>query len=454
MSIYTAAVKSNQDHTQKTLKFYVPSDFDPNGVSENIRTEVCYFLNLLRRKWWCWQADEDGYVALHSKILEKTIPNSKHLRLVKEYLQVNADLEIKHKYQINAFCKGYRITSGYQGWKKIELLDPKFGRKIEKQEKLQYSIHQHLRDNLEHLAIDMDHAKQIISTLVPDFKANIKKPMTVEEYRELVLAQCQAIDDREFYFIADDYGRCHNNLSNLPSEIKECLFIKGEYSVGLDLCNSQPLIAGMVAKQFYESKSVRLSFQTRKFSESQTSKEIQQAHKIQQELQTHLSCSEELDKSNSGKDLDQYIKACESGKFYESLMTETLTRQAVKTKLYQVWFGKNCYKSPIKTRIEEVYPSIGEMLKELKANDYQRSAWVLQNFEAMMFIGRIAGTIMRERPEVPIITLHDAIYTTAAFQPYVQQVIMDQFALFNITPSISVTDYNEINCKEEHETNS
>jgi hypothetical protein len=445
MSSYTSTTINHQADKHKTLKFYVPNDFDPNGVSESIRAEVCYFLNLLRRKWWCWQADENGFVALHSKILEKIIPSSKHLRMVKEYLQVHGDLQICHKYQQHAFCKGYRITAGYQGWKKIEICDPKFGRKIEKQEKLQHSIHKHLRNNLEHLAIDMDHAKQIISTLVPDYKANIKKPMTVEEYRELILAQCQAIDDREFYFIADDYGRCHNNLSNLPSEIKECLFIKGECLVGLDLNNSQPLIAGMVARQFYNDNNIRLSFHTKKFTESQSSKEVQQAHKVQPYSKAHLSCSEELYNSNNNKDLDQYIKQCEEGKFYESLMTETLTRQEVKTKLYQVWFGKNCYKSPIKNRIEEVYPSVGNMLKELKTNDYQRSAWVLQNFEAMMFIGRIAGTIMRDRPEVPIITLHDAIYTTKAFQPYVQQVIMDQFALFNITPTISVTDYNETN---------
>jgi len=440
MSIIATKKSKNQKKNQFELNFYVPQDFDPSVLPENIRDEACYVLSLMRRKWWSWQADAEGWIYLHSKIIEKIIPNAKHWAEIKKWLQVHTDLQIDKGYVKGRRCMGYRITSGYTKWRNVKISNPNLYWKVKNSQsaRLTHKIHKHLSKQFDQLEIDMEQAKLIISTMVPK-----KEALTIEEYREMILAQCQAIQDKEFWCEPDDYGRVHSNLTNLPTELRNSLSVNGKKLVGLDLANSQPLIAGIVCNQYFSSESTRLSFLNQyKTEETHTGEgEIDNSN-------SSLSCSEELYNSNDSKELDQYsditnyIKLCEKGLFYESLMTETLTRQQVKTKLYQVWFGKTHWKSEIKSHFEKSHPSVYQMLKEMKSEDYRRSAWILQNYEAMLFIGRIATRIMTEQPDMPIYTLHDALYTTPEHADYFQEVIEAEFANLNVKPTIKRT-YHE-----------
>jgi hypothetical protein len=143
-------------------------------------------------------------------------------------------------------------------------------------------------------------------------------------------------------------------------------------------------------------------------------------------------------------DLDDYIRLCEQGQFYESMMEPGEDRHAFKEKFYgDVFFGKTCFRSNLKSRFEARFPSIAKMLREVKKRNYRHSSWVMQNYEATIFIYTICNRIRAERPEVPLFTIHDSLLTVPGEVEYVESIIMDEFRKLGIRPTLKREDYGE-----------
>jgi hypothetical protein len=146
-----------------------------------------------------------------------------------------------------------------------------------------------------------------------------------------------------------------------------------------------------------------------------------------------------------------YIRVCEQGNFYESMMTAKdmargkKYRDKFKVRFYRgVLFGPNKSKSRfpnlLKVRFRNRYPSVAQMLRELKRKNYRTSAWVMQHFEATLFIFIICGRIARERPGTVIVTIHDCLLTTPDAVEYVQSVVLDEFGKLGVHPTLHVKD--------------
>jgi hypothetical protein len=118
-------------------------------------------------------------------------------------------------------------------------------------------------------------------------------------------------------------------------------------------------------------------------------------------------------------------------------------RSAFKEKFYgDVFFGKTCYRSKLKDRFEKRFPSVAKMLREMKKRDYRRSSWLMQNYEATVFIYNICNRIRAERPELVLFTIHDSILTVPSEVEYVASVIRDEFRRLGITPTLKREEYN------------
>jgi hypothetical protein len=70
---------------------------------------------------------------------------------------------------------------------------------------------------------------------------------------------------------------------------------------------------------------------------------------------------------------------------------------------------------------------VAEVLRALKRKDYRRSSHVLQNTEARLCVGRVCGRIMRERSDLPVVTIHDGYLVRARDVGHVKDVIVDEF---------------------------
>ena len=83
-----------------------------------------------------------------------------------------------------------------------------------------------------------------------------------------------------------------------------------------------------------------------------------------------------------------------------------------------------------------LFPTIHDLLLDLKEGQYRRSSRMMQKFEAHFVYDRICSRIEAERPQVFLGTIHDALVTTPDQADYVRRVMTEEFARVGVTPTI------------------
>jgi hypothetical protein len=142
-------------------------------------------------------------------------------------------------------------------------------------------------------------------------------------------------------------------------------------------------------------------------------------------------------------DVDRYMGLVTTGGFYEALMEELNVpldnREDFKRTLYQnVYYGKvRVQKGSVEGKaFRRMFPTMHDLLLDLKEGQHQRSSRLMQKLEAHFIYDRICGRIESERPQIFLGTIHDALVTTPDQAGYVRRVMTDEFARVGVTPTI------------------
>ena len=451
---------------KKTPAFYVPVSFDSSMFPVEQQDYVHYFLNLLHWKTIHWQADHKGFVNLKHRYLCRVIPKAIWPD-IRERLDAEGIVEWDRHYCPDYKCYGFRLTEEFRKTRRVACTDPKVAKAIQRiaQERANKSlpVHRWLESKLNLLEFDLPRAVKIVNTMMPDSKSS----MSPEEYRTIVTEAVHRIAEKEWFFSVDDYGRVHTPVTSLPKQLRCCLSVNNQPLAGIDLKNSQPLIAGIAARQFFRSKQAKQRLLVKKFDDRNNPycyRELsllgKRAEDILQRNQqgnptppppsriTRYKTSQDTDSyegygdapplpSARRADIEDYIRLCEEGLFYETFKEPDENRDRCKTLLYRdVFFGRNCLQSPLKDRFKAKYPSLAEMLFALKQKNHCHSAWLLQNYEATIFVHSIARRLMQERPDLVAFTIHDSFLIRPDDADYVQQVISDEFSKLGLHPTM------------------
>ena len=73
---------------------------------------------------------------------------------------------------------------------------------------------------------------------------------------------------------------------------------------------------------------------------------------------------------------------------------------------------------------------------------------MLQTIESKLFLDRIARRIAKERPELPIFTIHDSITTTVGNESYVERIMEEEtIKAIGVRPSIDISLWSQSNIK-------
>ncbi len=142
-------------------------------------------------------------------------------------------------------------------------------------------------------------------------------------------------------------------------------------------------------------------------------------------------------------DVDRYMALVTTGGFYEALMRELDVpddhREDFKRTLYQnVFYGTlRVQKASVEGKaFRRLFPTINNLLLDLKEGQYQRSSRMMQKVEAHFVYDRICGRIEAERPQIFLGTIHDALVTTPDQAGYVRRVMTEEFDRVGVTPTI------------------
>lgn len=457
------------DNSKRT--YYVPADADLSLLPERIRDQCIRFLDLLHRQRITLKADSCGWTPLKADYLRNQYGRHALADVLSVLCKLGV-LEFDRRYRKGERSRRYRVVPWDGPWVPVQAAAPK--RNAQRQTIPLAPVHCYLQRQLRKLTIDLPQAVQLASTLEPNEDSVLDR----DEYQRTIIDLCQVVHDGDFRLTPDQYGRVHSLFTRLPRKLRGCLRLCGEPLVGIDLANAQPLLAGVLCVRYHESRSVRFGILNKRFRGGRYSDEmlaqLERVYglpslQISIPLRTYVHPSIVLEKRDSGlflagpspgtspsrlpappfsergglpHDLLSYLEVCQRGEFYESLGDD---RKAVKKELMVILFDRPGRRSEITYRFDELYPTMAQFLRDLKtknslpaADRYKYPSHLLQNFEASLFIGRICRRLMNERTDIPVLTLHDGLYTTDQHVADLLGVMREEFARIGLEPTFKL----------------
>lgn len=278
-----------------------------------------------------------------------------------------------------------------------------------------------------------------------------KKPLK----RLRALYSIDRIQRKDFHFSIDDKGgRFHSNLTNFKSELRNYLTWKGHKLVSIDIRNSQPLLSLMILDpKWYLESSEWLTY--RQFpsipnpyiKQSTVTNPIESPSSMLSSSVTNIMIEEFLQLIEK-QDVNKYKEIVNSGEFYKRLHEEVFKdnkpfdKEKVKEMTFQIlyshkkffhqdgdWMDPITRKRPNalpKRLFKKAFPSVFKILEDYKDQDNRYLSLLLQQIESTLILKHIVPRIASERPDLPILTIHDSVATTIGNEEYIERVMREE----------------------------
>ncbi len=213
-------------------------------------------------------------------------------------------------------------------------------------------------------------------------------------------------------------SRVYSLITNLNREFRKSILLDGKMIIGIDIRNSQPLIASILIRRYWLNKQDELP-----------------------------------------EDVIEYQKACEQGRFYDDFMEKldlpANLRSEFKQDFFQkVFFSKVIAKSNIlKDMFIEKYPSVWSMICDEKGGlycmEYNEFAKKLQMVESAIIYDTVNVELMKRG--ISAFNIFDSIYVTS-YEDYkiAEELLRKAFNEVGVNPTFNI-EYEEHLDKNEQE---
>jgi hypothetical protein len=452
---YPSPAESANLSSRKKLrhwKLWRPIGLDLSGLPLGSHESAIYIVSLIvQQRIYDQSLKYEEYVPLKKEYLRKYIPKEE-LEFVLDYLihetkQIECDgLYYSEKSGGKGKCLGYKLSEDLEAAKPTVhyVHDALLRRKLsawkrEKNKGKHRPVHKHLTAWLNKVEVDDLMAAEAIEELCrkplkqrEPWESQKPSSAKVRRRHRRLYAQAAVLDlkdEAELVITVDPYGRGHSIITNLPTELRKCLRIDGHHLVGLDIVNSQPLVLAVLLSQQQKSVLTGVSLKSKLGGG---------------EAGMPLLCPNH-DNDIWNQDLSAFRKACEEGRFYESMagyeLTDPQVRNTFKQCFFQeVLFGKNKRKTRSLTAFQTSFPTAWKIICDIKRKDHCHLSHNLQRCESKIIFA-ICDRLRIEHPHVPLVTIHDSILTTPDHVSTVRTYILDEFATYGFTPSLKEETY-------------
>lgn len=421
--------------------------------------QVNYIQHCIIVGWMLWNTHK-GYTLLKAAYLRRIVNSHILKRLLLEMQRLGL-IERDEYYVKGEKSYGYRFTKRYshRPTQRVACRRPKLAQRIINRRHADFRhykpVHKHLFEWLGRVKLDWQPALEAIQAM--DFS---EAKLSPDEMQELNLQLVQSIIDNHWEFTVCDYGRVHTNVTRLAKDIRQLLKIDGKPLIALDVANSQPLILYVALLKSLvgndhplASLGDRFCTPADGFTHNSTNPAYQghpvatpdyYRHRIVLPRPPTIRCS-------FPADLQRYKELCESGALYQHLMERmqwTKDKESFKDEeLFRCLYGVNGpYDSEGKynpSRLQPVlqadFPTIWRFIRSWKKkHGYKDLACQMQKAESKLVIEGVCGRLMREHPDCPLVTIHDAILTTPEWVDEVRRTMLEEFAKIGIHPTLRV----------------
>lgn len=253
---------------------------------------------------------------------------------------------------------------------------------------------------------------------------------------QIAVGQIRAGD---WWFIVDDYGRIHTNLTNLWKGLRQYLSVDGERLANVDISESQPLFLGVEIATSTRRQEARRKGATEETGRKGVGPSALLHMMDNTMMDKNHQCWGGLDRGGLYDELRRYIGKCEARGLYQAVADRLgMTRDAAKQRVMVVLYGKPSLRTLVSAVLDELFPTVMQAMRGIKQQDYRHLAHFAQRIESAFMFGRVVPRIMELRPDLFIATIHDSILTTAGNAEFVRQVMRDEFARLGLAPQVKV----------------
>lgn len=251
-----------------------------------------------------------------------------------------------------------------------------------------------------------------------------------ETARRMLLSMCHAnafdrlgilirnIEDQQFRFSVGKFRRVFNSITNLKRELRSTLHVDGARLFGVDLKCAQPALIGLliwaICGKCIATKTVNIEYCCGKSPNLSSSSLLHSAH----------SCLR-------SSTLQTFLGSIADGSLYELLsdsLKGRLDRDLLKVGLLKnVFANESGYSCEIADAFESLFPDVYSFIRAFHRNSQHKLIAVLQRLESWIVIENICPRVLRAH-DLPVVSLHDAIYTTAEGTPLVEEAFDEVFS--------------------------
>jgi hypothetical protein len=219
-----------------------------------------------------------------------------------------------------------------------------------------------------------------------------------------------------FQTIDNTSGRCHNNITNLSTQLRPFLRLENKRLVEIDIANSQPFLFNILIHSYFSSPSFSLTGTTT--------------------ILPYVTKSEL-------NDLELYKELTSKGTFYEYFMDNLQInedRSEFKVRFFQkVFYSRENERRVTKERrhFRKLFPTVAKIVSHYKKYSYNFLAIALQKAEADLIIGKIIPRLAERN--IFALTIHDSILTLLENAETVRTIMLDIFQRdLGFTPTIRI----------------
>ena len=399
-----------------SIHFVLPASFEPAEFlparPSSGREAGCWLVNILTKKSASESVDHNGYARLDSRILQRMMSKRNHPQVTNALIGGGV-IDRDESYRTGAYCKGYRLSDCYlrDQVKFVYVMDSQLIRRINEenlrwqqvQEARCLPIHYILAEQQQDLRID---ARAIDAVAELEEFARLSQDLVVHR---LLKGQLP--------FSVSITGRVFNGISNLKRELRQHVRLAGKPILGVDICCAQPALFVILMSPGPAREAFLLAADIWCRRISRSGVELAQTLNTLAEAVALLSRPSPVVGHDFGHFEDLVLQGC----LYERLIElceaaglgvdEASAREDVKKLLVRdVLAKKGQYPSAFEDLFRAAFPSVHRVIRWINSGHggHARLICLLQRFESWLVIENVAPRLINE---IPIVTLHDAIYS-------------------------------------------
>lgn len=397
---------------------HLPATFDPTRATRPEWAAYAAWVvsAVVFRRFTDKDADEETFVPLAHRYVNRHIPKKVRRPLLDDLVRAGV-LECDDVYYFNhrpgrrsgrptrggtGKCRCYRLGAAHRGAaiRPHPVAHPELLRKVNAERRRERAA---LADPV-HLALRAWHDRVEVLPAAPAGEHPLLDAMIAGERR----------------FTVCDQGRVHTNVANVPRQYRQYLRLDGQELVACDIATSQPLLLGILLRRPGACGHPHTHIHPRPHPQA-----------------LYAPCSD--------AGLTDYLRDCLDGSLYDRLASETgYARDDVKSLFLAVVYGDpRDMHTVVGEAVRRLYPvvfaAVTDLAYELGHGGLARE---MQRLESGVMIGRVARRVVRERPELPVLTVHDSIVVPAGAVAYVRGIIADEWqAAFGVVPRVKISEF-------------